>query len=238
MAEIRPACARCSTNCCNVSMDRVEFFIDDESFGFSTVAPYTRKWTIKMIDRPPVWSRPVTEIREVTNPDGSKSQVEVTISDVITRPNGGLMRRFANGMWIIQDTGGYTESHVIQVVAYDSAGNSNESAKVRIFITNKTPRTSLLIPDDQIPTTYASYVQTSLREPQDGSDVREGRPSLLSFRGALSAARIDKRGDAFSAHVSDLPSTLFARSATVAASLHSSATILPTFLSLPLARPS
>src|SRR5205814_9246110 len=37
----------------NLSMDRVEFYLDDQSIGFSTVAPYTRRWTITMLDKPP-----------------------------------------------------------------------------------------------------------------------------------------------------------------------------------------
>jgi hypothetical protein len=40
-------------------------------------------------------------------------------------------------MNIISNTLGYTETHLIHVVAYDAAGNSVESSKVQIFVVHK-----------------------------------------------------------------------------------------------------
>ncbi len=37
----------------NFSMDRVEFYLDDELIGYTTVAPYTKKWIIKMAGEGP-----------------------------------------------------------------------------------------------------------------------------------------------------------------------------------------
>jgi penicillin-binding protein 1C len=132
----------------NLSMDRVEFFLDDQSVGFSTVAPYTRRWTITMADKPPVkGEQPVKRIDDVKNPDGTTSQVEVTVSDVIELPNGRLIRRYNNGATVIQDSGGYTETHQIWVKAYDAAGNVTESPKVGVQIAHKPKTSAMLMPD-------------------------------------------------------------------------------------------
>ncbi len=121
----------------NLSMDRVEFFVDNLSIGFSTVAPYTRKWTIKMVDSPPrAGEQPVKKIEEVTNPDGSKKQVEVTVSEVIQQ-GGRLIRRYSNGMTAVVDATGYYETHVMYVKAYDAAGNVTESPHVTIQVMHK-----------------------------------------------------------------------------------------------------
>jgi hypothetical protein len=129
-------------------MDRVEFFLDDQSVGFSTVAPYTRRWTITMADKPPVkGEQPVKRIDDVKNPDGTTSQVEVTVSDVIELPNGRLIRRYNNGATVIQDSGGYTETHQIWVKAYDAAGNVTESPKVGVQIAHKPKTSAMLMPD-------------------------------------------------------------------------------------------
>ncbi len=129
----------------NVSMDRVEFFLDGDSIGFSKVAPYTRRWTISMVDKPPrPGEPPAKRIEEITNPDGSKGLAEVVISEVIEQPDGRLIKRFKNGSTIISDTGGYTETHVLHVVAYDAAGNSVESPKVTIQVAHKPKKAALL----------------------------------------------------------------------------------------------
>jgi hypothetical protein len=38
---------------------------------------------------------------------------------------------------VISSTHGYTESHVVHVVAYDAAGNKSESDKVRFFVIHR-----------------------------------------------------------------------------------------------------
>jgi hypothetical protein len=40
-------------------------------------------------------------------------------------------------MGIIQDSSGYTETHLIRVVAVDAAGNEIESDPVRVYVTHK-----------------------------------------------------------------------------------------------------
>ena len=118
-------------------MDRVEFFVDNQSIGFSTVAPYTRKWTIKMVDSPPrAGEQPVKRVDTVTNPDGTTSQVEVTVSEVIQQ-GGRLIRRYNTGMTAVLDASGYYETHVIYVKAYDAAGNVTESPHITIQVFHK-----------------------------------------------------------------------------------------------------
>ncbi|MEP7200496.1 MAG: transglycosylase domain-containing protein [Chloroflexota bacterium] len=130
----------------NVSMERVEFFLDEQSIGFNTVAPYTRRWTITMVDKPPVRGEPtVKKIATIKNPDGTTSEAEVTVSEVIEQPGGRLIRRYNTGATMIQDSGGYTETHVIYAKAYDAAGNLTESPKITVQVAHKPKKpTSLL----------------------------------------------------------------------------------------------
>jgi hypothetical protein len=44
---------------------------------------------------------------------------------------------FDGGMGIIQDSKGYTETHLIRVVAVDAAGNETESEPVRVYVIHK-----------------------------------------------------------------------------------------------------
>ncbi|NOZ07035.1 MAG: PBP1A family penicillin-binding protein [Chloroflexi bacterium] len=121
----------------NVSMDRVEFYLDGVKFAESTVAPFNRHWTIAMSDTIPVPGPPIVETKMITNPDGSTQPVEVIVSQVTEEPGGRLVQQFANGRTIISDTGGYTETHHIYVIAFDKAGNQTKSEEVRIQVTHK-----------------------------------------------------------------------------------------------------
>lgn len=121
----------------NVSMDRVDFFVDGVKYAESTVAPFNRRWTIVMSDTVLVPGPPIVETRMITNPDGSIQPVDVIVSQVTEEPGGRLVQQFADGRTIISDTGGYTETHFIHVVSYDKAGNRTESDKVRIQLTHK-----------------------------------------------------------------------------------------------------
>ena len=123
------------------SMDRVEFYLDGQLLGYSTVPPYNWKWTIVMSDIIPVEGPPVLASRIITNPDGSLTMEVITVSQVLVSPDGHTLTQvFANGMTIISDTVGYTETHLIHAVAYDAAGNAMESEKVRIHVIHKPPK--------------------------------------------------------------------------------------------------
>jgi penicillin-binding protein 1C len=124
----------------NVSMDRVEFRLDGRTFHEATVAPYNARWTITMSDTIPVKGMVITQTQDVPNPDGSIAQQVVTLTQVITVPNPELPDQilqyrqvYSGGLTIISDTlsiepgTGYTETHTLQIIAYDAAGNKTES---------------------------------------------------------------------------------------------------------------
>ena len=85
----------------------------------------------------------------ITNPDGTIGEQVITYTQVTTntypliRPDGVITEAiqytqvFSGGMSVISNTLGYTETHLIHVVAYDAAGNSVESNKVQIFVVHK-----------------------------------------------------------------------------------------------------
>jgi len=136
----------------NFSMDRVEFYLDDSLLSFSTVPPYNTKWTITMSDTIPVPGTVVHGTQVVQNPDGSLTTEVITTTQVIIGPEGALMQVFANGMSIISDTHGYTETHKIHVAAYDAAGNKAESERVYIHVVHekKEGKTTALWLGDQV----------------------------------------------------------------------------------------
>ncbi|MBI4786182.1 MAG: transglycosylase domain-containing protein [Chloroflexi bacterium] len=134
----------------NASMGRVEFYVDGAYVGATTVAPFNKKWTIKMSDtltktlataataKPP---NPITVSRVVTNPDGTAitEQLQGQVA-VVTTPNPAVTAVFTTGLIIVSNTvpvpnsPGFVESHIIKVVAIDAAGNRTEGAPVTIFI--------------------------------------------------------------------------------------------------------
>jgi hypothetical protein len=130
------------------AMERVEFFLDGQPIGLSTVTPFTHKWTIALSDTiPSLASDPLvishTEtitieelylIEAQTLLDGTAITVTRSFTDnhVITKT---VM--YTTGRGIIADTWGYTETHLLHVVGLDAAGNQAESEKVRIYTIHK-----------------------------------------------------------------------------------------------------
>ena len=96
------------------SMDKVVFLVDSSPVITTTVAPYAGKWTMTMIDRPPS-----------TGTIAPNDPSRLTFTDPET------------GFGIIHDSKGYTETHVIKAIGYDSAGNKTESESIRIFVQHK-----------------------------------------------------------------------------------------------------
>lgn len=123
----------------NVQIDRVEFYLDDQLLGFSVVEPYSVKWVLQMIDRIPNPAQPpIIETQPITNPDGSWSTVPVTVTWVEVDPaTRAITQTWETGTMVVSTTHGYTESHLVHVVAYDAAGNKTESEKVRFYVTHK-----------------------------------------------------------------------------------------------------
>jgi hypothetical protein len=136
----------------NTSMGRVEFYVDGQFVGSSTVAPFNKKWNIKMSDtltptlRAAAIVTPtkfITITRTYPNPD-NQTVIE-QIGAQVTRTTGTVPSfsvAFTTGMVLVSYTvplsntnaPGFVESHIIKVVAVDAAGNRTESAPVNIIV--------------------------------------------------------------------------------------------------------
>jgi len=134
----------------NVQIERVEFYLDDKLLDFSVVEPYSVKWVLAMSDTIPISdTRPITEVRPITQiqpitgplitlPEGSWITEVVTLTVVqVNTETKTITQTWASGRMIISSTHGYTESHVVHIIAYDAAGNEMESEKVRFYIIHK-----------------------------------------------------------------------------------------------------
>ncbi|MFZ5917499.1 MAG: penicillin-binding protein [Chloroflexota bacterium] len=130
----------------NFSMSRVDFYLDNQLLGTSTVPPYNKRWTITMSDTRP--SLPIgtviTATEVITQPDGSLATQVITltqvISQVIDQETDVVLtaQYFHDGFGLLIDSaGGYTETHLIHVMAFDAAGNEVESLPVRVYVTHK-----------------------------------------------------------------------------------------------------
>jgi len=120
----------------NVQIDKVEIYLDKELVDFTVVAPYAVKWELDMKDlklNPNM--RPISETRVITNPDGTWSTEEVRVTWVeVSKDRKVITQTWESGFMVISSTVGYTESHVVHVVAFDAAGNETESEGVRFYI--------------------------------------------------------------------------------------------------------
>jgi len=141
----------------NTAMDRVEFYLDGRKLDYTTVVPYTQRWTIVMSDTLPApisWSnigtagtQVIVEGDKITARELVTSELElrytetitvgeqVTVTQWISREGSTtVIQSFPDGRTIISDTRGYTETHTIYVVAVDAAGNRMESEKITVYI--------------------------------------------------------------------------------------------------------
>jgi membrane carboxypeptidase/penicillin-binding protein PbpC len=144
----------------NFSMDRVEYFMDNNKIGESTVAPFTLRWNIVMSDTKLFnWEAPVTKTTIITQPDGAivDTGETITLTHVITltRPITdpkiladwpedkpaeeviGYQKVYSDGLNIISSTLGYTETHLLHIIAHDSAGNETKTEPFRILVVHK-----------------------------------------------------------------------------------------------------
>ncbi len=134
----------------NAAMGHVEFYLDGAYIGETTVAPFNKKWTIKMSDTLTKTlaaaasvdpTNPITLTRTFSNPDGTSVTQQLTGQVAkVTTPNPAVTAAFTTGMVFVSNTvtlpntPGFVEKHILQVIAYDAAGNSTESDPVTIFI--------------------------------------------------------------------------------------------------------
>jgi membrane carboxypeptidase/penicillin-binding protein len=142
----------------NFSMSRVEYFLDNQKVGESTVAPFTFRWNVVLTKTRVTWEPPIYETKVITAADGSVTGTEViTVSYVVSvtqpitdpaelaaLPPGSLPEKFigyrkvfSNGLSLIDTTLGYSDTHQVHVVAYDSAGNETKSGTVEVTIIPK-----------------------------------------------------------------------------------------------------
>ncbi len=150
----------------NLSMNRVEYYMNNQKIGESTVAPYTLRWNIVMTDTPLVrWEAPVTKTLSFTESQ-TIAQTEgltittpafitltqfITVTQPITNPQIlaelpedapretpiGYQKVYSGGFTIISTTTNYTETHLVHFIAYDSAGNETETEPFRVIIVHE-----------------------------------------------------------------------------------------------------
>ncbi|MFQ5611324.1 MAG: penicillin-binding protein [Anaerolineae bacterium] len=126
----------------NFAMDRVEYYIDNLKIDESTVSPYNLRWTIAMSDVTFTNEYAITQPTFITDVNGLVTEgPPITLTEVIsiTDPLSealaiGYQQIISGGMTIISDTVGYTETHLIHIIAYDAAGNKTESEPIRVFV--------------------------------------------------------------------------------------------------------
>ncbi len=129
------------------AMDRVEFYLDGQQVGLSTVAPFTKKWTIVMSDTVPAWNMDPLVISSTNSITMGEMYVEaqtffdgttITVTRSITDQHWiTTTAAYTTGRGIIADTWGYTETHVLKAIGFDKAGNQAESEPVRIYTAHK-----------------------------------------------------------------------------------------------------
>ena len=139
----------------NVSMDKVEFYLDGDKIADATVAPYSIRWTIAMTNTPVRPGYVLTNTLPITNPDGTIAQQVITVTEVFTisqveLPESGdgdpitktlaYQQVYSGGLNIISSTTsitpgiGYTETHTLEFIAFDAAGNETESDPVTFSV--------------------------------------------------------------------------------------------------------
>lgn len=126
----------------NFAMDRVEYYLDNVKLAESTVSPYNLRYTIAMSDTALTREFAITQPTTITNVDGTLTEgPPITLTQVISLTDPlspvlaiGYQQVISGGMTIISDTVGYTETHLIHVIAYDAAGNKTETEPIRVYI--------------------------------------------------------------------------------------------------------
>jgi penicillin-binding protein 1C len=123
----------------NVQIDKVEFYLDDKLLDYSVVEPYGVKWVLTMQNlRLDPNMQPISGTKTITNPDGTISTIPIIVTWVDVSPDRKtITQTWDAGTMVISSTHGYTESHLIKVIAYDAAGNKTESEKVRFYVIHK-----------------------------------------------------------------------------------------------------
>ncbi|NLG49149.1 MAG: hypothetical protein GX552_03435, partial [Chloroflexi bacterium] len=136
----------------NVSMQRVEFYMDGRLLGYSTVAPYTMMWMLKS-SVAPEYDMNLPEPVEQETPEGIvrmevtmegdqrvftrtvQKDGAVTTTRVVESPGGGISWTVTGPDGAILASSAAAGKHTIHVVAIDAAGNRVTSEPVQVEIT-------------------------------------------------------------------------------------------------------
>jgi hypothetical protein len=109
--------------------------------------------------------------RTITNADGTFAEEEYPASQVLYDPElDQITRWFDGGMGIISDRFGYTETHLIRVVAVDAAGNETESEPIRVYVIHKEEE------EEEEETEEAAVPHTAMIEPVRREEQRAFPP--------------------------------------------------------------
>jgi penicillin-binding protein 1C len=152
----------------NQVMDRVEFYMDDELLGSATVAPYTLRWTLELLEPSVSFDLPAPVVesdgertvrREVLRQEDQvvyRETIEhgglITVTDIVrVTHDSGYTLTWSTGQQVIQYGDEYTETHAIYAIAYDAAGNETKSEPALAHVIPK-ERAKLEIPDAFLPT--------------------------------------------------------------------------------------
>ena len=131
------------------SIDRVEFWINDELVKTSSVAPFNERWKIEMRDLPAddLNQPPVEGIKLVTDADTGAviGEVQVVLEETVDwlpdfesgdpRIKRGRMRRYDSGFGAIHTADGfYLERVALQIKVFDRAGNTTETETQYFYV--------------------------------------------------------------------------------------------------------
>ena len=136
------------------SIDRVEFWINDELVKTSSVAPFNERWKIAMQDVPSAQLNypPVQGVKQVTDEETGRilGEVQVILEETVdwlpdfdsddSRIKRGRMRRFDSGFGAIYTADGfYLERVALQIKVYDRAGNKTETETQYFYVHHAEP---------------------------------------------------------------------------------------------------
>ena len=140
----------------NFSMDRVEFFFDDEMLTYDTVSPYNQRWTIVMtttLEQDAALRKLIAEEVPVEEWPPNVLPIEESPPDDLSTDEPPTPEDLAEDL-ILRATIAITVPHTIYVEAVDAAGNRTKSEEVLIYIVHEQEEeeeeTAEVIPDGHL----------------------------------------------------------------------------------------
>ena len=139
----------------NTSMQKVEFYLDNVLLDYTTVSPYSLRWTLSMSNTPPtailpnleagtqlvgdeiIQSEVFSETDRLTYRQTVQHGEAISVTQVTRGPEEWYSYSLPTGFSAVKNEGGYTETHAIHIVAFDSVGNEIKSDPVRVHLIPK-----------------------------------------------------------------------------------------------------